>query len=515
MANVEVLGAIFEPLTLYDDHHRLIPCLATVIPTLANGGLRLFPHRTDYKMQSVWHLRPDARWSDGVPVTADDFRFTWQLILDPRVPAASREMEERIFDMESRDEGHTLVVSWKEPYAFAQEGHRHLVVPRHVEEPRLRALSGQDRTRYEYTPFNHEPVGNGPYRVAEWAVGRFLVLERQPFWHGPAPHLERIVYRFILEGETILANLDTGRIGTVSPVALDYDLAVEFDQRARARGDDTYVMHYLPGLYWEHIDFNTENPVTADRRVRQALTYGLNREAMCRAIFDGRVAPTDTWLPPLHPAAPPPGLVPHYAYDPERAARLLDEAGWKRGAGGVRFKDGKPLRLTLSYAADEPLSDRIAQMAREDWRLIGVELNLRPQDAKQFNDTTAGLTYQGLSLYCWVMDPSADGITFWTAANIPTTEKSAGQNACHWRNARSDALLQQATRAFDVEKRRALLWQEQRIWAEELPDIPLWFREEITIRHRLLRGWRPTGTETPVTWNCHEWRWEAGNRGAK
>src|SRR5262249_60278503 len=158
----------------------------------------------------------------------------------------------------------------------------------------------------------------------------------------------------------------------------------------------------------------------------------------------------------------------------------------------------------------EPLTDRAAQMIKEDRRRIGVELNLSPQDEKKFGESSAAnRAYRGLSLALWIMDPSADGITFWTAANIPTDANPTGQNTCRWRNARSDELLFRATHTLDVRERVRLLREQQRIWAEELPAIPLFFKQEISIRHRSLEGWRPTGTETPITWNCHEWRWRS------
>jgi peptide/nickel transport system substrate-binding protein len=514
MATVEILGALFEPLTLYDDRHQLVPCLATEIPTLANGGLRLLSEAEAKarggRMESIWHLRPGACWSDGEPVRAEDFIFTYELIKDPDVPALSREVESRIVRMESRDDGHTLVVLWKEPYAFACEGHRHLVVPQHLEEPRFRGL--EDKKKYQRTPFNQHPVGNGPYEVEEWAYGRHLVLKRQPFWHGPRPSLERLTYRFIPEPETVLANLETGRLGAVSPVALDYELGLEYAHRAQARGDDPYVVETRPGLWWEHIDFNTDNPITADKRVRQALALGLNRRGLCELLFPEQDCGTDTWLPPLHPACfPPAGLnpdLPRYPYDPDRASRLLEEAGWERKAGQMRSRDGRPLRLTLTFVAGESLSDRVAQFVKEDWRALGVDLDLRPQDAKLFAENSAeSRAYQGLSLYPWLLDPSADGITFWTQENIPTEERPTGQNNPHWRSERSDQLLIQATQTLDLAERRKLLLEQQRIWADELPAIPLFFQPEVAIRHCALQGWRPTGTDTPITWNCFDWRW--------
>jgi peptide/nickel transport system substrate-binding protein len=510
LATVEILGALFEPLTVFDDHHRLIPALAIEIPTEANGGIRLLPEAEAQarggQMESIWHLRPDACWSDGVSVTADDFIFTYELIRHPDVPAVSRELEDRIAGMEARDGSRTLVVVWKRPYAFAHEGHRHLLVPRHVEERWFRQLA--DKKEYERTPFNRHPTGNGPYQVASWAFGRHLVLERQPFWHGPAPAVERIVYRFIPEGETILANLDTGRLGAVSPVALDHDLAQEFAERARARGDGRYIVDYRPGLWWMHIDFNTENVITEDKRMRQALTLGLDRDSMCALLFPGQPVRIDTWLPPLHPGANGPDLR-RYPYDPERARALLDEMGWHEGPGGVRTRAGEALRLTLTFPAGEALNDRIAQMVKEDWRRLGVVLYLRPLDAKKFDESSAeNRAYQGLSLYPWIMDPSADGITFWTSSNIPTDANPTGQNACRWRNARSDVLLEEASQALDPERRRRLLWEQQAIWSDELPAIPLFFQAEISVHHHRLQGWRPTGTDTPVSWNCYEWRWE-------
>jgi peptide/nickel transport system substrate-binding protein len=516
MSAVEILGALFEPLTVYDDRHKLRPCLATEIPTPENGGIKIFigeeAQKRGGEMESIWHLRPDACWSDGTPVTAEDFKFTFELIKDPNVPAISREVEDRIVRMEPRDQGRTLAVLWKKPYAFAREGHRHLVVPRHLEAPRFESLA--DKKEYERTPFNRQPVGNGPYRIVEWARGRHLVLERQAHWHGRGPHFRRLIYRFIPEPETILANLDTGQLGAVSPVALDYDLALDYEQRARARKDQTYVVDARPGLYWVHIDFNTENPVTADPRVRQALAVGLNRREMCRLLFPGQNCATDTWLAPVHSCCfPPPGRVtpdlPRYPYDPGRAAQLLDESGWRRQGDGPRSKEGQLLQLPLTFVAGDILMDRVAQYVKEDWRSLGVDLHLQPLEAGVFNETSSrNLEYKGLSLYSWIMDPSADGITFWTAENIPTADKLTGQNACRWRNARSDELLHQATQTFDLTRRRELLWKQQRIWARDLPAIPLFFQQEVSIRRHDLEGWRPTGTDTPVTWNCYDWRWK-------
>jgi peptide/nickel transport system substrate-binding protein len=515
MSAVEILGALFEPLTVYDDQHQLIPCLATEVPTEANRGLRLLSgaeaEARGGKMESIWHLRSNARWSDGVPVTAHDFIFTCDLIKHADVPAISREVENRIVRMESHDDGRTLVVLWKEPYAFAQEGHRHLVVPRHVEGAWFEGLT--DKKEYERTPYNRNPVGNGPYQVSEWAFGRYLVLKRQPFWHGPTPSFERIVCRFIPEPETILANLDTGRLGAVSPVALDPELAMQFEHRACAHGNTNYDVVARPGLTWMHIDFNTENPLTADRRVRQALVFGLNRTGMCASLFPGLNCATDTWVPPVHSATfPPPGTVSpdlsRYDYDPREAVRRLKDAGWLPGPDGIRIKDDKALRLMLTYVAGEPLSERIAQMVREDWRALGVDLTLRPLDIKKLSETSAeNRAYLGLSLYPWFMDPSADGITFWTTENIPTDEKPSGQNNCRWRHPRSDELLIRATATLDLKRRRELLWEHQRIWSDEMPAIPLFFQPEVSIRHRNLHGWRPTGTDTPVTWNCYAWHW--------
>src|SRR5262249_53427703 len=156
---------------------------------------------------------------------------------------------------------------------------------------------------YEQTPFNRRPIGNGPYRLVEWSPGKHLILERQPFWHGPPPAIRRLVVRILPEAETIIANLEAGRIGAAKPIALEFDLAHEFEQRQQARPDSPFVIHYQPGMWWEHIEFNTENPVTADRQVRQALTLGLNRQAMCEHLYHGRCDVADSWLPPLHPAA--------------------------------------------------------------------------------------------------------------------------------------------------------------------------------------------------------------------
>ncbi|MBI5365858.1 MAG: peptide ABC transporter substrate-binding protein [Planctomycetes bacterium] len=489
-------GPLQATLCLRGDDWVLRPYIAAELPSLANGQWKILEEGG--RMQTTWHLRPEAKWSDGTPITADDFIFAYQVIMDNRVVGVvTRDQERRIETMTAEGaDRKTLVITWKEPFAYADTGHACL--PRHIEEP----VYSKDPASYHKTDIADRLVGCGPYVLKKWNRSESIVLERNPNYWGEMAKIQRIIYSFTSDTNTIVANILSGTLDAVSPTGMTFEAGLAL----KADPPPGFTTYFTPGLVWEHIDFNLENPWLADKRVRQALTYGIDREKMVKVFFEGQQPVADGWLPPKHYAHHP--NLKKYAYDPAKANALLDEAGWKKGADGWRVNAaGERFKLIIRTTAQNSVREQIEQYIQSNWKKLGVELAIENQEAKVFfGETVKKRKFEHLAMFAWLFGPQADGETNWTMKNIPTEANGwTGQNYGGFKNAEIDRIDNQVPKTLAEAERVKLLHQEQELWLEELPAIPLYFRCDVSAAREGLKEWRPTGTDTGVTWNCQRW----------
>lgn len=500
-ASIDVSGDTLRPgpltaaLAFRGADWALRPYMAIEIPSIENGLWRVDADKKT--MTTTWHIRKEACWQDGVPVTADDYIFAWTVKTDPNVPVVDNSMEKRIAAMRAEGDDHkTLVVEWKELYAGADEGH--MCLPKHVEEAVYRKEPG----KYRETPYNRKPLSCGPFMLQEWAAGSHIVLAKNPKWWGTPVRLNQIVYRVISDTNTMIANLQAGELDAISPIGISFDQALELE-KSPIPG---FEVKFTPGLVWEHVDFNCENPILADKRVRQALQLATDREKLVQEYFSGRQEIAHSWLPPKHYGFNPD--VKKYAYDPKQAAALLEAAGWKKGEGGIRVNDkGEALTLVIQTTAGNKVRESIQQILQSMWKKVGVKLEIQNQEANVFfGETVRYRKFPHMVMYAWSMSPTSDGETLWTIENIPSEKNNwIGQNAPGYRNEESNRIDHLVPVTLDKAERARLLKREQEIWVEELPSLLLYFRTEATVVRTTLRNWAPTGTDVGVTWNCQDW----------
>jgi len=493
MAGTEIRGTIFRTLAMRDNTLTLRPVMAEEIPTLENGGLQLLPGGG---MRTTWKIRKGYKWDDGTPVTAEDFIFAHRVIMTKGIPVITRDVDRRVAKMEAPDP-YTLVVTWKQRFARANDN-VHFPLPRHILEPVLK----KGPRAYQESFFNTKPVGNGPYRLTVWEPGSLLALERNPHFPGKPGGFEKIIYRVIPNTGALEVNLAAGGVQGISPVGFTFDQALDMEKR-RGKEIRTY---FTPAMIWEHIDFNHDSPLLRDKRVRQALTYAINREGIVQALFAGRQKVAHSWLPPRHYGYNP--NVRKYPYDPERAKKLLEEAGWTPGPKGVRGNAaGLEMRLVLMTTSGNKVREKIQQIIRADWRAVGVEVTIRNQPAKAyFGETVRYRKFPHLAMYAWLFNPATDGEAYWTKGNIPSKKNNwQGQNNPGFVNDEIDRIDRLIPTVIDKKERTRLFHKEQEIWTEELPALPLYFRVDVTATRPGFRNWKPTGTDTPITWNAESW----------
>src|SRR5204863_1035799 len=336
----DIQTCVVEGLTTTDEQMNVVPLLAADVPTLENGGVRL---RRDGGMDVVWKLRPNVTWHDGVPFTSADVKFTVEAINSPKYHPESADGFDRIASVETPDPL-TAVLHYKEVYAPYATQFIRGTLPRHV-------LQGRDIDRAQ--DYNRSPLGTGPYRVAAWKSGEYILLERVPhYWRGDEyPRIRRVIFKFVPNTNTRINQLKNGEVHLVA--------LVPWDKYREAAGAAGVVVHKTPGNAYEHVTLNERQfPPFADVQVRHALIYAIDRDLITRTILDGLAPVAHGPIQPVSWAYT--DRVARYPYEPGRARLLLEQAGWKlTERDGIRRRDGRPLAFTLITQAGYAVRENV------------------------------------------------------------------------------------------------------------------------------------------------------------
>lgn len=501
-----VLGMATRSLTTIDHDWARACSLCTTLPTLENGGAELVVLDDGSEgMRVRWELKPGLFWGDGAPVTTRDFRFAWEIGRHPQSGAISMEVWRSIRDIELIDERNMVTVvdrrvfGYNSPWIFAP-------VPEHLERAIFEDAPAEymNRTLYQTEP-TQPGLYLGPYVIVEAARGSHIGLQRNPHWTGKKPYFDTITVRAIERTTTLEANLLSGNLDMIfGELGLSIDQALAFERRHGER----YQIVYEPGLMYEHIDLNLDNPILADLRVRQALMFAMDREQMVQELFGGRQHVAATFMHPMDRPYTEEG-VPTYAHDAARAAALLDEAGWTLGPDGIRRNAaGQPLQLEIMSTAGDKLRELVQQVLQSQWRASGIDVRIRNEAPRIFfGETTRKRAFSAMAMFAWVSAPELVPRTMLHSSEIPTTENNfSGQNYTGYVNPEIDQLIVAVENELDPEARMALWRRIQQIYARDLPVLPLHFRTNVHVMPTWLEGLRPTGHIISATNWVEDWK---------
>ena len=500
-----VLGMVRRPLTAYDADWQLVCLLCERLPTLENGlaALETTPDgRPGIRVSFV--LREGLRWGDGTPITAADFAFAWEAGRDPATGFGPAEFYRSAYEFVTDAPNRFTIRFDRVTFDFASMGDFQ-PLPAHVERAIWQAGPAAYRTRTQYDTNPTNPaLWFGPYRVTATQPGAGLTMERNPAWGGPAPAFRTIRIRTVENTVAMEAQLLSGQLDMV---AGELGLPVEQAAALQRRVGNRFQFHFHPGLIYEHLDANLDNPILADRGVRQALLHAIDRGRIVAQLFEGRQTVARGSVNPLDRMADP--QVRDYPFDPARAAALLDEAGWRAAPDGIRRNAGGD-RLSLEFmtTAGNRSREQVQQVLAAMWRAVGIETRIRNEPPRVFfAETVSHRRFTGLIMYAWISAPENVPRSSLHSDEIPRAERNfSGQNYPGFRNAELDALLEALPITLDPELRRPLWQRLQAIQAEELPGLPLWFRQDAHVWPTWLDGIRPTGHLNYSTLWVEQWR---------
>jgi peptide/nickel transport system substrate-binding protein len=500
-----VLGLTLRPLTTRDAAWRLVCMLCEELPTFENG-LAVRETTADGRpgVALTYALRQGLVWGDGTPVTTEDLLFALEVGRHPLSGVTNAELYRRILRAEALDARRFVLHLDRITFDYNALDDLRLL-PAHRERAVFAADPATYRNRTLFDTAPTDPgLAMGPYRIAGVAPGARIELARNPHWRGPQPAFERITIRAIENTAALEANLLSGEIDMIEgSLGLALDQALAFERRHGGR----FQVHYQPGLVFEHIDLRLDNPILADVRVRQALLLALDRELLTRQLFEGRQPVAHAFMSPLDRMLAPD--LPVWPHDPARARALLEEAGWRPGPGGIRRNGrGEPLRLDFQTTAGNRSRELVQQVLQGMWRQVGVDTVVRNEPPRVlFGETLSRRRFTGMALFAWISSPENVPRSILHSEEIPSAANGwAGQNYTGFADPRVDALLDAIELELDEARRRELWAELQRLYAEALPALPLFFRADAHVWPRWLQGIEPTGHLAPTTLWVEQWR---------
>ncbi|ODT99772.1 MAG: peptide ABC transporter [Rhodospirillales bacterium SCN 65-16] len=493
-----------RPLTAYDADWKLVCLACTELPTVENGKARVIDLPDGKKGMEVDVELRDLRWGDGVPVTTKDVAFTLEVGKHPLSGVASSEGFKRVLKLDVKDDRRfTMTI---DRVTFDYNSSALLLLPAHIEKPIFEANPAEYRNKTAYDTQSTNPgLAFGPYRIVEIVSGSRITLEQNSTWTGEKPYFKRIVVKIIENTAALEANLLSGGVDYVlGELGLSLDQAIAFEKRHGAK----YNVVYKPALIWEHIDVNLDNKLLADKRVRQAMLLAIDRKAISEKLFDGKQPIAHGGISDLDPMFSPTAR--QYNYDPPAAKKLLDEAGFSTIRNNVRQNAaGERLSIELGTTAGNRVRELVAQVIQSQLRQVGIEARIKAEPPRLFFEVMNRRNYNGLGMYAWVQRPGGVPRSTLHSKEIPTAENGwSGQNYPGYANPQMDKALDDAERELDVDKRRALFAEIQKLAADDLPSLPLFFRVDPFVIPKALKGVTPTGTLNSSTLWIEQWRWE-------
>lgn len=485
---------LFPPLTLTLQGKQVVDQvfdnLADIGPSLNTVGDAGFTPRLADRWQwaadsqsVAFHINPRARWHDGVPVSAEDVRYTFQLVKDTSLASPLASNLDNV-DSVSASDSLTAVVWFHQraPDAFFKAASPVVILPAHL-------LRQTAPPALHESAFARAPVGSGRFRFAAWDRGARIVLVADSANYRGRPVADRAIW-------LVAADYQAAAVRFLGGTADFLDVVKpELIPQVKAKGADIIAS---PGsLDYGYTAFNLRNagntgphPIFGDRETRRALVMSVDRSAIVRNVFDtlGLVAhgPATRIMPTSDTTIGIP-------YDSEQAGRTLDSLGWKRGANGLRARGATPLAFALIVPSSSAIRMKIAVLLQEQWRKAGVNVRVEPLEVNTFGGRMEARKFEAL-LNAWHIDPTPSSVREeWASSEI----KPGGYNATSYRNPAFDAVIDSAIREMNPSRSVELYRRSYRILVDDAPAM--WIYELRNVQG-VSKRIRPVGIRPDAWW---------------
>jgi peptide/nickel transport system substrate-binding protein len=504
---------VYEPLASYDQNDQLVPFLAAEIPSIENGGV------AEDGRSVTWKLKQNIQWADGETFTAEDVVFTYEFIKNQEVAAASQEYYSTIKNVEAVDD-YTVKITFKDVtpgWAVPFTGQNGMILPQHI----FQAYNGAN---IREAPANQKPIGTGPYQVVEFKPGDIIIYEANPnYWEADKPYFQRIELKGGGDATSAArAVLQTGDADYA------YNLQVEANilKQLEAAGKGKVIANFGPYVERIMINFTDPNQATedgerssvkfphpffSDQKVRQAFNLAIDRETIANQLYGPTGRPIAQLL--VAPTIYKSNNI-SYEFNLEKAAALLDEAGWKdTNNNGIRDQDGVEMNIVFQTSVN-PVRQKTQEIVKQALESIGVSVELKSIDASVFfsgdpaNTETLNHFYADLQEFNTGNDSPDPGphMKWWTCEEIAQKENNWQKpNYARYCNPEYDKLWQQASTELNPEKRATLFQEMDELLQEDVAVLPIIDRANAQGVSNQLTGIEPSPWDAN-TWDIKNWK---------
>jgi peptide/nickel transport system substrate-binding protein len=476
---------MFEPLLAADDKGNPFPILATQVPDDKNGGI------SADGLTITYHLRSNAKWTDGVPVTSKDVKWSWQAIMNPDNNVVSRHGYDYIKSIDTPN-ATTVVVHLKTKFApfvntfFAMSDQPFPVAPAHV----LAKYANLNQVAFNNAP----TVSDGPFRFSEWARGDHVTLVRNDGFFMGKPGLDRVVVKIVPDENTSVNQLKTH--------AIDYIFQASPNTYPALQGAADVKLDFVNVNGYESVQLNLSRPLLRDRTVREAIAYSIDKSQLVSTLTHGimKQATEDIpdWMWAFNPS------VHSYPHDPAKARELLRGDGWAPGPDGIMQKNGQSLSLLMvsnnSNATRRQASLQLQAMLRQSG--MGVEIKYFPGDTLFAPAGMGGILQLGkfdLSLAGWYAGIDPDNSSQYLCEDVPP----GGYNYSRYCSPDMQAAQNAALTRYDRPSRIAAYFKIQELLARDNPQIFFWWTRQMEPVSVDFKGFDPN----PVLESWNAWQW--------
>jgi peptide/nickel transport system substrate-binding protein len=465
------IGALcYNGLVKYDKDIRIVGDLAESWEVSPDGLVITF------------HLRKGVKWHDGHPFTAEDVLFTYKVTIDPKTPTAYSGDFLKVKKAEVLD-AHTFRVTYDQPFAPALMSWGSAVMPKHL-------LEGTDITK---SPLTRHPVGTGPYIFKEWVTGQKIVLVSNPDYFEGRPYIDGFILRTIPDMATMFLELRAKGIDMMNLTPLQYTRQTE--NPFFRKNFNKY--RYLAFAY-TYLGYNLRNPLFADRRIRQAISYAINKEAIIQGILLGYGKPaTGPYKPGTWAHNPD---VKKYSYDPQKARGLLAEAGWKDTDGdGILDRSGQPFVFEIITNQGNEIRAKTAEIIQKQLAEVGMRVKIRTIEWAALVNEFINKGRFDTTVLGWTIPMDPDIFDVWHSSKT----KPGELNFTSFKNREVDDLLEKARGTFSIRERKRCYDRIQEILAEEQPYTFLYVPDALPIISSRFRGIEPA--PLGISYNFIKW----------
>jgi peptide/nickel transport system substrate-binding protein len=455
-----MIGNIHDPLLMIDENLEIEPYLAESYEVSADG------------LQYTFNLRQGITFHDGSPFTAEDVKYTYEFYSDPETGSTIANNFQGMGTIETPDD-YTVVVNLEEPNAaFLVNAATTWIVPSDYH-----AEVGED-------VYRTAPIGTGPFKLVEWVPAEYTLLEANADYFLGRPPVDFLRQEVVPEPSVRAIAIETGEADSAT-----WPLLVEDSLRLRDAGEG-YIVFSTPADSVKHFPLNNEHPILSDKLVRQAMMYALDRQRIIDDLWSGAAVIAETNLSPAASYHTTENIT-TYAYDPDMARQLLEEAGWVDADGdGIREKDGEPLTFTCTTITGDQARRPIAELAQQFFKDVGIDMQLAEAPVSAILEAMPK-GEMDCSLFNWTYGSTID-------PDASTTLRSDGaNNFSNFTNERVDELLDMGLREPDPAVRAQYYNEIQQIVSEEVPFLFLQYDDWLNVYTPRVIG-LPDPAETPA-----------------